>query len=150
MYRLLACSTLILTSIAFSADATGTWKLNTSKSTYTGMPAPKDLTVTYVPEGSGWRYQGSGTSATGEPIKTGFTFVKDGADVSTSGFPNWDTLVLTNAAQAKTTGVIKRDGKTVGTLTRILSPDGKTMTIRGNVTTREGKTASYVSVYEKQ
>jgi hypothetical protein len=124
---------------AFSVDATGTWSLNTTKSKYTGMPMPKDMTATYTPEGTGWRYAAKGTSATGEPINSGFSYMKDGEEIKTTGFPNWDALVLKNANSNKATGTMKRGGKEVGTLTRTISDDGKTMTIRGKVTTPEGK-----------
>ena len=135
---------------AAAADATGTWKLNLGKSKYTGMPAPKDLTVTYMPEASGWRYQARGTTATGEPISSSFTYRKDGEEIKTTGFPLWDTLVLEGAAADRSTGKLLRGGKPVGSVTRTLSTDGKTMTIRGSVMTPEGKKATYISVYEKQ
>jgi hypothetical protein len=150
MYKLLAISLFVCASTAFSADQTGTWKLNTAKSKYTGMPMPKELTVTYTPEGSGWRYEAKGTSATGQTIDAHFSYVKDGEEIKTTGFPNWDTLVLKNAGSNNASGILKRDGKPVGSVTRIISADGKTMTIRGRVTTPEGKTATYVSVYDKQ
>jgi hypothetical protein len=150
MYRLLALCLCMFTLPAISADATGTWKLNTAKSKYTGMPTPKDLTVTYTPEGAGWRYAAKGTTATGEPIQSSFTYLKDGEEIKTTGFPNWDGLVLKNANSNKATGTMKRAGKEVGTLTRTISADGKSMTISGKVTTPEGKPATYLSVYDKQ
>lgn len=150
MYKLLALCLCLVPAIALAVDTTGTWKLNTAKSKYTGMPAPKELTVTYAPQGSGWVYQGSGMSAMGEPIKTNFTYVKDGAEISTMGFPNWDTLVLRDGAAEKASGVMKREGKEVGTLTRTISSDGKMMTIQGKLTMPDGKKASYVTVYDKQ
>jgi hypothetical protein len=150
MYRLLALCLCMFALPALAVDTTGTWKLNTTKSKYTGMPAPKELTVTYTPEGSGWRYAAKGTSETGEPIESGFVYAKDGAEIKTTGFPNWDTLVLKNAEANKAAAVMKREGKQVGTATRTISPDGKTMTIEGKVTTPEGKTATYIAVYEKQ
>jgi hypothetical protein len=140
----------VFAAVAAAVDTTGTWKLNTAKSKYTGMPAPKELLVTYTPAGSGWRYEAKGTSATGDPINGSFTYSKDGEEARTTGFPMWDGIVLQNAATEKATGTLKRGGKTVGSVTRTLASDGKTMTIRGNVMTPEGKKASYVSVYEKQ
>ena len=152
MYRSLALSlcTLIFASAALSADATGTWKLNTAKSKYTGMPAPKELTAVYTPEGSGWRYEATGMDTAGNPIKSSFTYVKDGADISTTGFPNWDTIVIHNGAANKSTVTLKRKGKKVGRVTRVIAADNKTMTLRGHATTADGKKVSYVAVYEKQ
>jgi hypothetical protein len=150
MYRLFALCLCMFALPAFAADAMGTWKLNTTKSKYTGMPMPKDLTVTYTPEGGGWRYHAKGVSATGEPIDGHFNYTKDGEDIKTTGFPNWDTLVLRNARSNQSSGTLKRDGKPVGTVSRTISEDGKTMTIRGKFTTPEGKQATYLSVYDKQ
>jgi hypothetical protein len=139
----------VLAVAAAAVDTTGTWKLNLAKSKYTGMPAPKDLMVTYTPAGSGWQYQAKGTSSTGDPINASFTYVKDGEEAKAMGFPMWDGIVLQGASAEKATGTLKRGGKTVGAVTRTISSDGKTMTIRGNVMTPEGKKASYLSVYEK-
>lgn len=150
MFRLFALSLCIFVSAAFSADVTGTWKLNTTKSKYTGMLMPKDLTVTYTPEGSGWQYAATGTSGTGQPMNTRFTYVKDGEEIKTTGFPIWDALVLKNGHSSKSSATVKREGKPVGTLTRTISDDGKVMTIQGKVTTPDGKKATYVAVYEKQ
>jgi hypothetical protein len=150
MSKLFVLSLFIFASVAFPADQMGTWKLNTAKSKYTGMPMPKELTVTYTPEGSGWRYEAKGTSANGQPIDAHFTYVKDGEEIKTTGFPNWDSMVLQNAKSDKATVTLKREAKVVGSVTRILSADGKMMTIRGKATTPEGKQAMYVSVYDKQ
>lgn len=150
MYKLFALSTMMLASAAFAADMMGTWRLNTAQSKYVGMPAPKEMTLTYTPEGSGWHSESSGTSGSGEAVKSTFTYVKDGAEISTTGYPYWDTLVIRNGKEAKGSATMMRGGKKVGTVTRTIASDGKTMTISGNVMTPEGKKASFVSVYDKQ
>jgi hypothetical protein len=133
-----------------SADTAGTWKLNTTRSKYDGMPGPKELTVVYTPQGSGWRYEAKGTNAAGEPINSSFTYVKDSEEIKTTGFPAWDAMVLRGANSDKATGTLLRQGKNVGRVTRTISADGKTMTIRGDVTLPDGKKATYSSVYDKQ
>jgi hypothetical protein len=151
MQRRLALALSLFATALFGADAMGTWKLNTAKSKYTGMAAPKELTVVYSPQGQGWNYKATGVAATGQPIASSFTYVKDGAEIKTTGFPNWDGLVLQGAVNnTKSTGVMKRQGKDVGKLTRTMSADGKSMTIRGNLTLPDGKPATYVSVYDRQ
>ena len=144
--------TLLLCTLvaASAADVIGTWKLNTSNSKYEGMPAPKEQTVTYTAKGTGWDYSAKGVSATGAPTTATFTFVKDGEDAKTTGFPYWDAISIKNSASAKSVGTFKRDGKVVGTGTRTISADGKTMTIVGKVTLPDGKPATYTAVYEKQ
>jgi hypothetical protein len=150
MHRYLSLALCLLSTTAFAADTMGTWKLNTAKSKYTGMAAPKEMTVVYSPQGAGWKYSAKGTSAKGEPINSSFIYVKDGDEIATTGFPLWDGLVLTNAKAAEATGAIKRQGKAVGNLSRTISADGKTMTIRGKLTGPDGKPVTYDAVYEKQ
>ena len=147
-------SALAICTFAFVAVAsdhlTGTWKLNTEKSKYTGMPMPKEQTVVYTPEGQGWRYEAKGTTADGKPISTSFVYAKDNEDMKMTGSPFADTLVIRNGASDSSTGTFKREGKTVGSAKRVISKDGKTMTITGNVTLADGKKANYIAVYEKQ
>lgn len=133
-----------------AADLAGVWKLNAAKSRYVGIPAPKEMTVTYTMQGSGWNYMGKGVTASGEPINSSFTVMKDGEEAKTTGFPNWDGIVLKNSTSNRSTATFNRQGKAVGTGIRTISADGKTMTIRGNVTLPDGKKANYVAVYDKQ
>lgn len=149
MIRTLVLLTCTLV-VAQAADLTGTWKLNTTKSKYVGMPGPKEQSVTYTAKGTGFEYMATGTSGTGQPIHAMFTYVKDGEEAKTTGFPNWDAVVIKGGAAAKATAQYKRDGKAVGASTRTLSNDGKTMTIAGKVTMPDGKPASFTAVYDKQ
>jgi len=148
-YRV-ALTLCMFASIALSADFTGTWKLNTAKSKFTGISMPKELTVTYAAQGSGWRYSAKGIGPTGEAINRSFTYVKDGEEIKTTGFADFDAIVLQNGNSEKSTATYKRQGKPVGTATRTLSADGKTMTINGEVTLPDGKKATMISVYGKQ
>lgn len=144
---------LVLMAVAVTVSAAhieGVWKLNPAKSKYTGMPGNKELTVTYTKQGTGWTYDASGVSSTGEPIKRSYTYVKDGEEVKVSGFPSWDGMVMKNAGTDKATTTYMRQGKPVGTATRTISADGKTMTIKSTVTLPDGKKATMLSVYEKQ
>ena len=157
MYRRIVLGSLMLAGLAVSVHAMavwvemmGTWRLNTARSKYTGAPMPKQMTATYTLEGNGWRYEASGLSSAGEPFKMSYTYVKDGADVTTSGFPYWDTIVIDGGATREGSGTMKRHGAPVGHNSRSLSADARTLTIHGNVTTPEGTTVSYVEVYDKQ
>ncbi len=138
------------TVVAFAADMTGAWKLNTAKSKYTGIPAPKEMTATYTPEGQGWKYEGKGTSGEGQPTNLSFVYAKDNEDIKMTGYPYADTLVLKNGKSDTSTGIFKREGKKVGTVKRTLSKDGKTMIVSANLTLPDGKKARYSSVYEKE
>jgi len=145
-------SVVFATSVVLAAahDPTGTWKLDTARSKYAGMLKPKEMTTTYTPQGSGWRYEAKGIRGDGQTIDSSFTYVKDGEEIKARGFPYWDALVLTNARADVATGTLKRDGKAIGTFKRTVSGDGKTMTIQGELTTPDGKKAKYTSVYVKE
>ena len=139
-----------LLGVAAAVDFTGTWKLNTAKSKYEGLPMPKEQTATYTPKGTGWEYMVNGTSATGQPIHSMFTYVADGVEAKTTGFPYWDAIVTKDGKAAKSTVQLKREGKVVGNVTRVLSADGKMITLDGKVTLPDGKAATYHAVYDKQ
>jgi hypothetical protein len=150
---------MIRTALVFCAFAalvsgaehlTGSWKLNSAKSKYVEMPAPKEQTVTYTTQGSGWKYDAKGTSADGQPIHATFVYVKDGADAVMTGFPYADAIVLQNGNADTSTATFKRQGKPVGNAKRVISPDGKTMTITGQVTQADGKPGTYTAVYDRQ
>ena len=150
MLKSLALAVAAIAVTVSAADLTGTWKFNAAKSKYTGMAAPKEMTVTYTMQGSGWDYAAKGVSGTGEPITSSFTYVKDGEEVKTTGFPAWDGLVIKNGGTGKSTATYMRQGKAVGTATRTISADGKSMTLRSNVTLPDGKKATMLSVFDKQ
>ena len=133
-----------------AADFSGTWKLDTAKSKYEGMPAPKDSTVTITTNGSGFDYMAMGTSASGESIHSMYTFVKDGAPIKTTGFPNWDGIVITHSADPKLDIDFMRGGKSIGKGVRDLAKDGKMYTVSGKIKLADGKSASFKAVYVKQ
>lgn len=135
---------------AMAADFSGTWKLNIAKSKAEGMPLPRELTATYTPKGSGYEYTAKGISATGEPIKRGYTYVKDGEEVKTTGTPNWDSLIVKGGQTAKSTVQLKRAGKVVGSVTRTLAADGRSLTLDLKATLPDGKTTTYNYHYDKQ
>jgi hypothetical protein len=137
-------------AVSGAEHLTGTWKLNVAKSKYVGMPGPKEQTVVYTTEGSGWKYSAKGTAADGQPVNTSFVYVKDGADAAMTGFPYADTIVLQNGNADTSTATFKRQGKESGTAKRVVSKDGKTMTITGAVTQADGKKGTYTAVYDKQ
>lgn len=137
-------------SLAVWVEMMGTWRLSTAKSKYVGVPMPKQMTATYTLEGTGWRFEASGISSTGEPVRMSYTYVKDGAEISTTGFPYWDTIIIDRGAAREGSATMKRHGIAVGQMTRSISADAKTLTIHSNVTTPEGNTVSWVAVYEKE
>jgi len=157
MYRRVALAGLLAAglatlahSMAVSVEMMGVWKLNTAKTKYKGAPAPKQMTVTYTLDGNGWRYEATGLSAAGEPLRMAYTYTKDGTEIPTEGFPWCDTIVIDRGAMREGSATLKRHGAVVGQNTRSLSADLKTLIIQGSVTPPEGETVTYMEVYDKQ
>lgn len=139
----------VFTTLAVAADFGGVWKFDPAKSTYKGMPTPKELTVTLTPKGSGFTYTQKGIDGNGKPVNARYTFVKDGQPAKTLGFPNWDALSLQNGMSNKATITYMRGGQKVGTGTRTISEDGGTYTVQAEVTGRDGQKISMDSVFVK-
>jgi len=143
--------TALLASAGFAADhMMGTWKMNPAKSKYTGAPAPKEYSMTFTPEGTGWRYVGKGVAADGKPINMSFVYVKDGEEIKITGFAYADAMTIKDGHADTGTSVMMQGGKQVGTLKRSISKDGKVLTISANYAYPDGKKMSYTSIYEKQ
>lgn len=75
-----AALTLAATTLVAASDDpfAGTWKLDVEKSTYSGLPKPKDLTLTIADQGANRVVKFNGTAQDGSPIKVEFTEPKDG------------------------------------------------------------------------
>src|SRR6266700_8259902 len=129
--RMFIRSTLLIAAFALSAFAAdhvaGTWKLNTAKSKYVGIPTPKDMSVTYTPAGPGYKYDAKGTAGDGQAVTMTFTYSKDGEDMPMTGYPYADTLALRGGNTDNSTATFKRGGKVIGTAKRTIAKDGKTM-----------------------
>ena len=130
----------------------GTWKLNLAKSKYEGTQAPKALTRTVTAEGTGLKYSFEGEAADGSKISYGFTTKLDGSDSAVSGVGTpggADTVALQRTSAHKMTGVLKKGGAKIGTVSTAISPDGKTVTVNTKAKI-DGKEVKTEQVYDKQ
>ena len=130
----------------------GTWKLNLAKSKYEGTSAPKSLTRTVTAEGSGLKYSFEGEAADGSKISYGFTTKLDKKDSAITGVgmpAGADAVALERPSAHHISGVLKKGGTKIGTVSSSISLDGKTVTVntKANVDGKEVKTEQ---VYEKQ
>jgi len=142
---LLLCTFGVLSAV----DLTGTWKLDTAKSKYEGIPAPKEETVTITANGKGFD-MAVGTSPTGQSVRS---TVKEGEQIVLwipSSITNWDDLVIKRVNRNKAEAELNRGGKSVGEATRVLDQDGRVYTVSGKVKLSDGKTARFKAVYTKQ
>jgi hypothetical protein len=131
----------------------GTWKMNAAKSKAEGTTVPKSLTRTVTASGDKVTYSFEGLGADGSALKYSFTVSYDGKDypVTGTGMPGGaDTIAIKRVAPNKTTAVLKKGGKEVGTSEIEVSKDGKTATLKSKGTSADGKPTTGVTVYEKQ
>lgn len=142
---------LVLSAVAMAADdpQSGTWKLNTAKSKYSG-PAPKANTLTITADEKTYKVHAEGTDAQGKATLTDFTATFDGKDVAASPLPYGDT-VSAKRIDANTVEVtMKKGGKTLVTVKSVVSKDGKTRTSTFHGKDEAGHDVHNVAVYDKQ
>ena len=80
--------TLISGSVALAGDNwVGTWKLNTTKSTFSPGPGPKSLTLKFESVPEGIKLTSEGVNAEGEATRGGYVSKFDGKEVPMTGNP---------------------------------------------------------------
>lgn len=142
---------LVLSAAAMAADdpQTGTWKLNTAKSKYSG-PAPKANTLTITADEKSYKVHAEGVDAQGKATMADFTAGFDGKDVSAKGLPYGDTVSVKRVDTNTVEVTMKKGGKALVTVTSVVSKDGKTRTSTIHGKDEAGKDVNNVAVYDKQ
>ncbi|MGB9433111.1 MAG: hypothetical protein WBQ89_12775 [Candidatus Acidiferrum sp.] len=131
----------------------GTWKLNTAKSKFESVPAPKSQTRTIVAQGNGVKYSFEGVGADGTAFAYSFLTYYDGTEaaVTGTGTPGGaDAITLKRVNSHRIEGMLTKGGKEVGKVVAEVSKDGKVATVKGKGKTAAGKEYSTESVYDKQ
>ena len=143
-------STLFFSATAFAADAVdGTWKLNVAKSKFSGT-APKSGTRVYTESADGTTLDQKLVGADGKEMSMHVTLTYDGKERPITGNPDADSG-SGKAIDAHTSDfTLKRGGKVVGTVHRVVSADGKTLTVHNKGTHTDGKTYDDKLVFDKQ
>lgn len=138
---------------AGSKGFTGTWKMNTAKSKFTGINAPKSLTTVVEEQEGGIKRHSEGTAADGSPIKYAYTAKYDGQDVPIegAGAPGGaDSIALKRIDDRSTEAVWKKGGKAINTSHYSLSTDGNTWTVSSKGTGPDGKPTTAHVVMQRQ
>jgi hypothetical protein len=143
-------STLFFGTTVFAADAVdGTWKLNVAKSKFSST-APKSGTRVYTEGADGTTLDQKMVGADGKEMSMHVTLTYDGKDRPIAGNPDADSGTG-KAIDAHTTDfTLKRAGKVVGNVHRVVSADGKTLTVNNKGTHADGKTYDDTLVFDKQ
>jgi len=143
-------STLFFGTTAFAADAVeGTWKLNVAKSKFSGA-ALSSATRVYAESANGTTLDQKAVTADGKEMSMHLTIRYDSKDYPITGNPDADSGAG-KAIDAHTTDfTIKKGGKVVGTVHRVVSADGKVLTVHNKGTHADGKSYDDTLVFDKQ
>jgi hypothetical protein len=143
-------STLFVGATAFAADAAdGTWKLNVTKSKFSGA-APKSATRVYTETADGTTLDQKMVGADGKEMSMHVTVKYDGKDYPMMGNPDADSGAGKVIDAHTTNFTLKKAGKVVGSVHRVVSADGKTLTVNNKGTHADGSAYDDTLVYEKQ
>ena len=94
----------------------GTWKLNLTKSKYSGGPPPKSQIIKYEPYGGdGLKITTDGVDAQGNPTHTETSAKFDGKDYPLTGSPNADTISMKRIDANTTERTYKKADKVTST-----------------------------------
>jgi hypothetical protein len=153
MKRLVAIallSTMFFGAAAVAAEAVdGSWKLNVAKSKFSGV-APKSVTRVYADSADGTTLDQKIVGADGKEMSMHVTLKYDRKDHPVTGNSDADTVSAKEIDAHTSDFALKKDGKVVGTVHRVLSADGKTLTVNNKGTHADGKSYDDTLVFERQ
>ena len=149
LYALAFCLCAGLAAYAADNPNVGSWKLNEDKSKVPAGAA-KNTSVTYTMEGDSYKCVVEGTGADGQPTHNEWMGKFDGKDYAVSGDPGADMRAIRQTSDDHHYKLTqKKDGKTVGSGTIVLSPDGMNRTVK-ITTSAGGKKMTSSMMYDKQ
>jgi len=135
-------------AMCFANPTEGTWKLNESKSTF-GDGAGKSAMVVWEKVGDQDKCTVDGTDASGKQTHSVWTGKLDGKDYPISGDAQSDTRSFKLNGEKTLEMVSKKEGKTVGEGTIVVSADGKTRTVKSTMTNAKGEKVTSTLAYDK-
>ena len=153
MGRILAIAllgTMFAGMSAFAADTVaGSWKLNVAASKFSGS-APKSGTRVYTETADGTTLDQKTVGADGKEMSMHVTIKYDGKDHAVTGNPDADTVAGKMVDTHTADFTMKKDGKVVGTVHRVVGTDGKKLTVHNKGTHADGKAYDDTLVFDKQ
>ena len=134
---------------AFAADpVVGTWKLNVAKSKFGGAPL-KAATRVYSESKGVYSLDQKITGADGKETSSKATYSNGKEEKQAAASPA-DT-VTAKMVDANTWDFdLKKDGKSIGHVHRVVSADGKTLTVENHGAKLSGASADETLVFDKQ
>ena len=144
-----ALTALLVSASAFAADpAVGEWKLNLEKSTFSDK-APKSATRVYAEGAEGTSLDQKMVGADGKESTMHVAYKYDGKDYPVTGNPDADTVSAKRIDGLTTHFTLKKGGKVVGTVHRVVSADSKTLTVNNKGTHSDGKAYNDTLEFDK-
>jgi hypothetical protein len=148
---LMLVATLLVAGIAFAADpVVGTWKLNVAKSKFASDQQYTAATRVYSEAGGVYTLKQKLTSADGKETSYSVQY-SDGKDMKQQDLNSPAETLHAKMVSANTWDFeLKRGGKVVGHVHRVVSADGKTLTVHNTGTQASGVIGDETLVYDKQ
>jgi hypothetical protein len=154
--RALIIAITILLGAALRAQApappdpfTGTWKLDSKRSTFEPGPPPKSMTVTFISTVDSATANIDIVLADGTPGKWSYIVKLDEKDYPVNGHPDADIVSAKRVDPRTIESTFKKAGRVTAVDTRTVSPDGKVMTVTSTGTTVQGQRITNVQVFKK-
>jgi hypothetical protein len=146
--------TVLIVALAWNLQAadqhSGNWKMNPEKSKYSPGPAAKSVDLTVEADENHIKINAEGVDGNGNPTHVQYDAKFDGKDYPATGFPVGDTVSVKRINANTIQSTQKKDGKTVMTVTSVVSKDGKTRTSTFKGKDAQGHAVNNVVVYDKQ
>ena len=147
---LLMLVTVLFAAPAFAADPiVGSWKLNVAKSKFSSSQELKASTRVYTEANGVYTLDQKLTAADGKEMSL-TTKYSDGKDTKQDSGGPIDTTHAKKIDANTWDFDLKKDGKVVGHVHRVVSADGKTLTVHNTGMMLSGLTGDQTMVFDKQ
>jgi hypothetical protein len=147
---LLMLVTALFAAPAFAADPiVGSWKLNVAKSKFSSGQELKASTRLYTEANGVYTLDQKLTGADGKEISYSVKY-SDGKDTTQNPGGPIDTTHAKKVDANTWDFDLKKDGKVVGHVHRVVSADGKTLTVHNTGMMLSGLTGDQTLVFDKQ
>ena len=139
---------LSLSLFAAESPFSGTWKLNTAKSHFSG-PAPKSSTANVQADDQSLNLKQELVDDKGQTSNISVDAKFDGKDYPVTGDPDTDSMAFQRINDRELKITYKKAGQVTGRSVVIVSKDGKTTTLKGT-DYKDGKPTGHGSaVYDR-
>lgn len=146
---MLTVAAVLLAGPALAADPiVGTWKLNVEKSKFGASSPLKAGTRTYTEKDGLYTLDQKVTTAEGKELSSTVTY-REGKEEKQANEPGRTTLAKKTDANTWDFE-LKRSGKVVGHVHRVVSTDGKTLTVHDSGEQLSGRKGDETLVFDKQ